>query len=444
MYELRSNIYSDQDTSFTFYVLDTMATNAHTTADKAISKSFGSISPEEIQEGKEVFETDGVKGYEAYLQNKIDAWKTIPLNIGIVGNAGSGKSSFINAVRDLNGDDEGAAKVGVTETTKEPRAYSHPNNELMKFWDLPGAGTPSFPKESYLERIGFDKFDFFLIVTHKRFTETDAQLAQEITNKGKQFFFVRTHIQQDIDNDKKAHPKKHKKEQELVNEILRDLKENLRALYKEDKVFLIDNYERNKFEFFYLAQSLIEDFPDLKRQAFIFSINAFSKQMVKAKVKELHSTIRKYSALSGVVAAVPVPGLSFAVDLTFILKASKFFFNQLGLDESSLERMASLTNTDPSTLKTIVKKNFDVSLLLTSQGIKEFLVTIPAVLFSDAAEEYLRLIPGIGPFIAAPISAGTTYYILKRILKKMEEVALLVLETTTQEVSIDVADEEQN
>ena len=40
----------------------------------------------------------------------------------------------------LADDDDGAAKTGVTETTREKAVYSHPTNEKIKFWDLPGIG----------------------------------------------------------------------------------------------------------------------------------------------------------------------------------------------------------------------------------------------------------------------------------------------------------------
>jgi predicted GTPase len=424
-----------------------MSTNSHTTSNAGYDKGFTKLPQEEIDECKRILSIDGVKAYESFLRNKTDEWKTISLNIGVIGGSGSGKSSFINAVRDLDGDDEGAAKVGVTETTMEPTPYSHPNNEMMKFWDLPGAGTNLFPKKSYLEKIGFERFDFFLILAHLRFTELDAWLSQEIRNKGKQFFFVRTRIQCDIDNDRKAHPKRYKNGSKavtegLLNEMRVNLQENLKDLYQENKVFLIDSYERNKYDFSLLEQRLVEEFPGLKRHAFIFSMNAFSEQMVQAKVQELRSTLWKSASLSALVAAVPIAGLSFTVDLMVIVNQSKFFFDQLGLDERSLEKIADVTKTDPVMLKNIVNENLDIKKFLTSQGIKELLVSLPAIAASEAAEEGLRLLPFVGSLIAASISFGTTYYILNHILGKIEEVALRVVRTAAHSVSMNVADDE--
>ena len=151
--------------------------------------SVKQIPQHEMDEWKEVLARDGVKGYELFLRTKTKQWKSIPLNIGVIGSSGAGKSSFINAIRDLEGDDDGAAPVGVTEQTKVPTPYCHPNNAMMQLWDLPGVGTQSFPKESYLKKIGFKEFDFFLVLASVRFTELDAWLSQEIINKGKHFFF---------------------------------------------------------------------------------------------------------------------------------------------------------------------------------------------------------------------------------------------------------------
>ena len=48
-------------------------------------------------------------------------------------------SNDFNLTR-LRDDDDGAAKTGVTETTTEAAVYSHPTNDKIKFWDLPGIG----------------------------------------------------------------------------------------------------------------------------------------------------------------------------------------------------------------------------------------------------------------------------------------------------------------
>ena len=41
----------------------------------------------------------GVEGINTFLNNALEKWKEVDVNIAVVGKAGSGKSSFINTVR---------------------------------------------------------------------------------------------------------------------------------------------------------------------------------------------------------------------------------------------------------------------------------------------------------------------------------------------------------
>ena len=54
------------------------------------------VNEEEI---KESIERNGVSGIEEFFKMQLGRWKKVKVNIGITGNAGVGKSSFINAIR---------------------------------------------------------------------------------------------------------------------------------------------------------------------------------------------------------------------------------------------------------------------------------------------------------------------------------------------------------
>ena len=96
-------------------------------------------------------------------------------------------------------DDDGAAKVGVTETTRELIAYDHPTNPKIKFWDLPGIGTRNYPNmATYCEKVDLVKFNAFLILTAIRFTEHDLELAKKIKSVNKNFFLIRTKIDENV------------------------------------------------------------------------------------------------------------------------------------------------------------------------------------------------------------------------------------------------------
>ena len=93
----------------------------------------------------------------------------------------------------LNDDDDGAAEVGVVETTKEPAEYKHPDNSKIFFMDLPGIGTPTFPDlPTYCEKVAFEDYDTFLIFTASRFMQNDLDLAKKVNSIGKSFFLKST------------------------------------------------------------------------------------------------------------------------------------------------------------------------------------------------------------------------------------------------------------
>ncbi|XP_041668162.1 T-cell-specific guanine nucleotide triphosphate-binding protein 2-like [Cheilinus undulatus] len=128
------------------------------------------------------------------IQKYLEEQKVVPVNIAITGESGSGKSTLVNAFRGIDNRDERAAPTGCVETTTEVTSYSHPKHPNVTISDLPGIGTTNFPAARYLEHVGFEKFDFFIIVSSDRFRENDVKLATEIQRMGKKFYFVRTKI----------------------------------------------------------------------------------------------------------------------------------------------------------------------------------------------------------------------------------------------------------
>jgi len=163
-------------------------------------------------EVKDALKSEGMEGCRRDLKSKRDEWKDVPLNVAVIGVSGVGVSSFINAIRGLTADDEGAAPVGVRETTNEARSYQHPDNPKLTFWDLSTGGTNLFPRHSYLSKIEVDRYDFFLLITGTRFTEDDTWLGREFRQRNKKFFFVRTKIGLDISNNQRSHPRTHNEE----------------------------------------------------------------------------------------------------------------------------------------------------------------------------------------------------------------------------------------
>ncbi|XP_052787340.1 T-cell-specific guanine nucleotide triphosphate-binding protein 2-like [Mya arenaria] len=208
---------------------------------------------------------EGLPGLKQVIVENSNKWEKEPVRIAVTGNSGVGKSSFINTFRGLKPTDPDAAAVGTTETTMEVKAYPHPKHKNFVLYDLPGVGTQQFPRESYVEEVDFNKYDFYMILSATRFTENDAWLGQKVKEQGKKFFFVRTKIDFDMYNEKKDSGENFNEERSL-RKIREDAERNLRGL--NAKVYLISNELRkiNLFDFDRLMQDVIEGAPQVKKE----------------------------------------------------------------------------------------------------------------------------------------------------------------------------------
>lgn len=350
-------------------------------------------------------------------QRQIDQLLNISLHIAVTGESGTGKSSFINAIRDLGSDDEGAAKTGVTETTTEPTPYEHPTMPNVMFWDLPGIGTPKFRARRYLKKMQFNRYDFFIIISSERFKENDIVLAKEIKKRKKLFYFVRSKI----DNDIRAEAtKKNFSKEETLSRIKENCLENLKEI-ENPKVFLLSSKDIKAFDFEKLIETLMSDLPQHKQSALLQSVPITSVAMLKRKVKMFEKAAWAAALCSGVVAAAPVPGLSVACDATILVAFFTRCVYSFGLDDKSLEKLSERVNIPQleSSIKT------PLVLALTTKSTARLSLS---VLAGGAVLEYLcSLVPGVGSAAAAGISFVCTLTLLKNGLKELENAALKVL-----------------
>jgi putative protein kinase ArgK-like GTPase of G3E family len=52
-----------------------------------------------LADAREYIDKNGVSGFGEFLTNKLNAWKNVKIRFGITGSSGTGKSTFINAIR---------------------------------------------------------------------------------------------------------------------------------------------------------------------------------------------------------------------------------------------------------------------------------------------------------------------------------------------------------
>ena len=164
---------------------------------------------------------------------KLDEWKKTEVNIAVVGQSGSGKSSFINLIRDIDDpNDPLYASTGVVETTLVPASFEFPNSSFIKMWDLPGAGTVKFNASDYAKKMEFIRYDAFVILSCDRFTEIDKSISQEIKRIEKPFFFARTKMD-NVMRDEKKKKKKQFDKNKTKDEIISNIQKQLEGVNRE-------------------------------------------------------------------------------------------------------------------------------------------------------------------------------------------------------------------
>lgn len=157
------------------------------------------------------------------------------INVAFTGESGVGKSSLINKICGMKPSDPGAAQVGAgTETTQEVTFYTSARYPGVRFWDLPGAGTPNNPAATYLRDRGIRYYDSLQIVTRDRFMETDGALFKEATRWKIPANIVRNKMDEEVKNNKED---KQWTEEMSFKNTLEDVKKRTGAT--PDSIFLI-------------------------------------------------------------------------------------------------------------------------------------------------------------------------------------------------------------
>ncbi len=381
------------------------------------------IIPEyEMEEAEHILEASGPHGVDA-----LQLAQTISINIGIIGQSGSGKSTLINTLRGLIPDDEDAADVGVTETTSYATSYAHPNFPSVILWDLPGAGTPGFPKETYLQRVNFNKYDMLLIVGRGRLTEIDIWLAREASLHRKRALFVRTNIDIDVMNAMEDHPDTFD-EKRLLESVRKACVSGLKKHDCPSDVFIISGKIKNvaKWDFPELSKRLVEDMVGMKRQAMILTISANSKELIEEKYKALR--FRIYVTAGAFVTGKETltrPGHIVAADIKVLLDEVSIYRMQLSLDAKSLERLSDTHEIPMHQLQACVYSVLPRECIDNTAEFIEKLLKDMAV--NSPLKGVARCTPIVGAAVTADLSYSTAIVVLRRILYDTKKAALNVL-----------------
>ncbi|XP_051960602.1 interferon-inducible GTPase 5-like isoform X1 [Xyrauchen texanus] len=383
-----------------------------------------SVKTQEVLEDlKELISTQDLSSAVDTIKHFLDQQDRVELNIAVTGESGSGKSAFINAFRGLGDDDEDAAETGEVETTTEPKAYKHPKYENMKFWDLPGIGTPKFKADEYLKLVQFERYDFFIIIASDRFRECHADLVKEIKRRKKNFYFVRSKIDSSIDGAKRRKNFDEKKTLDIIRE---DCVNGLREIGVEDPVvFLISGRDLNKYDFNSLHERMETELPQHKRHVLMLTVPNITTEITERKKKYLEKNISSVALLSAGAAALPLPGLSVAVDIALLVNEIQKYKTAFGLDKESLKKISVRSGINIDILMGVMKSI--VCQGITINSIIHLLKQSSLYVAEEAVERVVSFIPIIGQAVAGGLSFLAVFYMLKKILNEIAEDAKNVL-----------------
>ena len=191
-------------------------------------------------------------------------------------------------------DEKHGAITGVVETTRKPTPFEHPTNPNIRFWDLPGIGTPNYPNlKIFCDKVAIETYDTFLIICSKRFTNNDLLLAEKVQSMGKSFFFVRTKIDNDIKSEKR---KKAFSEEETVKQLKENCVKNLQNFnFTTEKIFLISSFAPAKWDFDRLKKAILDELPFMQKESLAFAMRSHSKDMVNEKIEILRSMCDEFN-----------------------------------------------------------------------------------------------------------------------------------------------------
>uniref|UniRef100_A0A452GLT3 IRG-type G domain-containing protein n=1 Tax=Gopherus agassizii TaxID=38772 RepID=A0A452GLT3_9SAUR len=385
----------------------------------------GKLSQEELEEMKAAFETGNITEVAAKLK-ELESSENQSLDIAITGESGSGKSSFVNAIRGLTDEDEGAAKTGEVEITKYPEPYPYSLLPNVTVWDLPGIGTPRFQPHTYLKQVNFSRYDFFIIIASARFTSHHTKLAQEIHKMGKKFYYVRSKVDSDLHAGQTCRPSTYN-EVQILQKIRNYCIKNLRDVGEvSPEVFLICNWKWDKYDFPLLQDTLQNNLDARKRHVFILALPNILAKILEKKKAELKKHIWKQALKSCAVSLIPVPGLSFTSDVEILKANMKHYLTVFGLDDNSLARLAKQVGKPVAELKSVIKA-VPMASSISKEWIMRLLTKSVCAASLMITEELLDFVPVTGSLLSGGVSFGTTYYMLNNFLNDVVEDAQNVL-----------------
>ncbi|XP_054854914.1 interferon-inducible GTPase 5-like [Eublepharis macularius] len=375
-------------------------------------EDLNAVSQKKIEELYNISKSGSLSEVPDVICSALVDSSQIRLDVAVIGEVGSGKSSLVNALRGVAAGESGAAPTGVTGTTRKATDYLLPTVPYMHLWDLPGVGVT----EEDVSHLDLSRYDLFLLVASERYKHVHSCLARAIAAAGKDVFFVRSKIEVDMEAQPGSKP--------IPKEELRELvRKNCTEALKKDgipspQVFLVSSLMQETYDLPLLQEALSYSAPDLKRKALRRAIPTVLSRLVRRKSKVLMKDVWM-KALQTCLYCVERPNPDVAESLITYIAS---FCIDLGLDGESVEHTARVTGKAVTLLQAQIRSPFAKP--LDSKYVLS-LITKP-VSMSTWAWSYVPYL-GRGTNLEPEISFESIYRMLKQVVVELSEDAERVL-----------------
>ncbi|XP_062917423.1 interferon-gamma-inducible GTPase 10-like [Mobula hypostoma] len=368
-----------------------------------LSKFFGA---EEVRSLQSMYSTGNVVTVILELQRKAEDLAGVKINVAMLGDVGSGKSTFINAMRDVRSDDPGAAPTGNGEASKKPTRYRYPSRPDIQLWDLPGLNSFGFELNRYLKQVNFESYDFYIIVSQSRFRECDGELSKRIQAQQKELYYIRSKI----DNDAYSMQIQGIDFSRGKMQIIQDCVKNFKSVgVKPPAIFLISSFDVKEYDFPKLNSTLATDLESIRSNTFSRAIPEMMLGIQLSKRRLIMRVIVLLAFLSGAVGIIQAPGLPFLTAIACTAAGWMYFRWQLGVSDRVVWNLSGRVNKSATLLKTEMEHQPPFTLLRFSPKVLSFILTVVCmiVVFTDSHHSVTVSVFG------AMSSSAFTFLVLK-------------------------------